>query len=78
LLLESFYQDGYRGANFIFTRNFPKDDNFTMQFVFMEPDIWAGKLSFTKNIWKKFDLGISNNYWDKAYILNFSLSYMNF
>ena len=75
LLLESFYQDGYRGANFIFTRNFPKDDNFTMQFVFMEPDIWAGKLSFTKNIWKKFDLGISNNYWDKAYILNFSLSY---
>lgn len=75
LLFESFYQEGYKGLNFVYQRNLPKDDNFVLQLIAMEPDIFMGKLSFTKNIWRKFDLGISGNYWDKAYTMNFSLSY---
>lgn len=41
----------------------------------MDPNVIAGGISYTKNIWRKFDIGISGNYWDKAYVLNFSLLY---
>ncbi|MFN3698864.1 MAG: hypothetical protein ACK4SU_01545, partial [Dictyoglomus sp.] len=78
LSLEGFYQDGHKGLNFIYKRNLTRDDNYALQLLWIDPDIFVGRFSFTKNIWKKFDLGISGNYWDKAYILEGSLSYNEF
>ncbi|MGB9857475.1 MAG: M1 family aminopeptidase [Dictyoglomaceae bacterium] len=75
LSLEGFSENGYKGLKFSYLYRFPKDDNLLMQFLWIEPDIFAGRLSYTKNIWKKFDTGLSGNYWDKAYVMNFSLTY---
>jgi hypothetical protein len=75
LSLEGFYVNGYKGLNFSYLYRFPKDDHLLTQFLWIEPYIFAGGLSYTKNIWKKFNTGLSGNYWDKAYVLNFSLIY---
>lgn len=74
-LFESFYQDGYRGLNFVYQRNLPKDDRYLLQLVWIDPDIFMGKFSFTKNLWGRYELGLSGNYWDKTYVLNYSVSY---
>lgn len=75
LSLEGFYGDEIKGFSLTYLYKLPKDDTLSIQLLYIDPDIIAGGLSFTKNIWRKFDIGISGNYWDKAYTLNFSLIY---
>ncbi len=75
LSLEGFYGEDYKGFSLSYIYNLPKDDSFLFQLWYMDPNVIAGGISYTKNIWRKFDIGISGNYWDKAYVLNFSLLY---
>ncbi|HOP94184.1 MAG TPA: M1 family aminopeptidase [Dictyoglomaceae bacterium] len=78
VMLEGFYQGDYQGLNFAFLYSLPKEDSLLFQLIWLDPDIYVGKISYTKNIWRKFNLGNSGNEWEKAYILNLSLSYNEF